>query len=274
MPSLVEIARSFHSGNPVTKPLRYYEIYERSLSEEGLQPQSILEIGVYEGESTKILASRFPSARIVALDLNLRDIDFSNYANITYLQCDQTDASRIRGILDEHFPNGVDFVIDDASHIGHLSRLTFDCVFPYLKSGGLYVVEDWGTGYMETWVDGRRFEHAKTASSAAIIPKTIRSHDFGMVGFVKSLADYTAVGDITDTRASRGSLLARLILSAARFRSLTKLANRFPRLKSWLIGRINGSGETTSSPVANPRADIPQLRSLKFFHGVCVACKA
>lgn len=274
MASLVEIAQSHHSGNPITKPLRYYEIYEQALAEEGLNPQSILEIGVYEGESVKVLATRFPSAHIVALDLNLRDIDFSGYANVSYLQCDQTDAARIRSILEHHFPNGVDLVIDDASHIGHLSRLTFDCVFPHLRPGGLYIVEDWGTGYMKTWVDGHRFAQRKANSGTAIIPRTMRSHDFGMVGFVKSLVDYTAIDDITDARASGAGRAMGLLLLAGRFRPLMKIADRFPRLKTRLVNKLNTPQAKTPPQPENPQPALPRLKSLKFHRGVCIACKA
>lgn len=274
MASLVEIAQSHYSGNPITKPLRYYEIYERALTEEDLHPQSILEIGVYEGESVKVLATRFPSAHIVALDLNLRDIDFSGYANVSYLQCDQTDAARIRSILQHHFPNGVDLVIDDASHIGHLSRLTFDCIFPHLRSGGLYIVEDWGTGYMKTWVDGHRFAPRKANSGAAIIPRTMPSHDFGMVGFVKSLVDYTAIDDITDARAGGAGWAMGLVLFAGRFRPLIKIADHFPRIKAWLVNKLNNPQAKPVLPPENLQPALPRLKSLKFHRGVCIACKA
>lgn len=107
MASLLESAQANYSSDPVTKPLRYYEVYEQTLREEGLCPKTILEIGVYQGESVKVLARCFPSAHIVAVDLHLRDIDFSGYENVHYLQCDQSDGARLRSICESHFPNGV-----------------------------------------------------------------------------------------------------------------------------------------------------------------------
>ena len=44
MISLYNIAKENYSHDPVTKPLRYYEIFEQALHEEGLSPKSILEI--------------------------------------------------------------------------------------------------------------------------------------------------------------------------------------------------------------------------------------
>jgi cephalosporin hydroxylase len=42
-----------------------------------------------------------------------------------------------------------DIVIDDASHINDLTIQTFKIVFPYLKEGAIYVVEDTHTSYWE-----------------------------------------------------------------------------------------------------------------------------
>jgi hypothetical protein len=274
MAKLPELAKSKHSGDHVTKPLWYYEIYEQALLEEELSPKSILEIGVYQGESTKILAQRFPSARIVALDLKLRDIDFSGYDNIRYLQCDQTDQARLESICEEHFPNGLDLVIDDASHIGHFSRLTFGHVFPHLNSGGLYIVEDWGTGYWETWVDGGRFSERKSTATAGRIPKTIQSHNLGMVGFVKSLVDYTATGDIEDVRAVLPSKLSRFILSFGRFNSLRRLVEKTPAFRSWLVRYLDLPKSAQDSEQRRSGSELPRLKSVKFFRGVCIACKA
>ncbi len=274
MPSLHDIAREKYSHDPVTKPLRYYEIYEQALHDEGLAPKTILEIGVYQGESTKTLATRFPTAHIVALDLNLKEIDFSRHGNVHYLKCDQADSITLKSILNEHFPDGVDLVIEDASHIGHLSRLTFNCVFPYVSSGGLYIVEDWGTGYWETWIDGEQFTECEVPASVERIAKRISSHQSGMVGFVKSLVDYTAVDDIASDRAVAATSAARLVLAAGRFPSLRKVAERMPRLKTWLTRILDARSGTTASAASSTRTDLPRLRSLKLFRGVCIACKA
>lgn len=274
MATLPELAQSHHSGDRITKPLHYYEIYEQALHEEGLFPKTILEIGVYKGESTKLLAQRFPSALIVAVDLKLRDIDFSGYHNVQYLQCDQTDGSQLQSICKQYFPDGIDLVIDDASHIGHFSSLTFEHVFPYLRNGGLYIVEDWGTGYWETWVDGARYTSHRPSASAGRIPSRIPSHDFGMVGFVKSLVDYTAVNDIEDARAVLPSPLSRLILSFGRFGPIRTLVEKTPGLKEGLVKFLNLPKENQAATAPRARPCPHRLKSVKFFCGVCVACKA
>lgn len=211
--SMADFARQFTSGHEVTKPIHYYEKYDEFFEKYGIKPKTILEIGVFQGESTKILANCFPDAKIVGLDLTLRDIDFSEYKNVTYLQCDQADKEKMSRIIASEFPEGIDLVIEDGAHIGALSAISFETVFPHLKSGGLFIIEDWGTGYWDTWFDGGRYQQYPLNFFESQFPLRMPSHDCGMVGFVKSLVDYTHESAIrvkqTDpiTKTSRLKLL-------------------------------------------------------------------
>ena len=84
MSVLYETAIEIHSGKTATKPLSYYKKYDDFLNHHQLVPKTILEVGTYEGESTKVLSTAFPKAKILSLDLNIRPIDFSSHPNITY----------------------------------------------------------------------------------------------------------------------------------------------------------------------------------------------
>ena len=56
-------------------------------------------------------------------------------------------------------PGGFDIIIDDASHIGELTKTTFWHLFDHhLKPGGLYAIEDWGTGYLDDFSDGKKIQ--------------------------------------------------------------------------------------------------------------------
>jgi len=55
-------------------------------------------------------------------------------------------------------PEGFDIIIDDASHFGDLTKIAFWHLFDnHLKPSGLYVIEDWGTGYWSDWTDGKTY---------------------------------------------------------------------------------------------------------------------
>jgi hypothetical protein len=210
MSTLFSIASATHSADPTTKPLHYYKKYQHFLSHHGISPRSILEIGTYQGESTKVFSRAFPEAKIVALDIELRNIDFSAFPNITYLQADQTKAVQLAEIILTHFPEGIDLVIEDASHFGYFSKLTFDAVFPFVKKGGAYFIEDWGTGYWDSFLDGSRFQEFPIAVHANNLPKRLPSHDFGMVGFVKSLVDLTHETAIKTTQQAESKYQSRI----------------------------------------------------------------
>ena len=181
---LFAIANEMQFNNPYTKPLKYYERYDTFLNNHNLFPKTILEIGTYEGHSTKIISKAFEKSTILTLDFDIKNIDFEDYKNIIYKKADQTKKDQLIPLIKEYFPKGIDLVIDDASHIGYYSKLTFDIVVPFLKPGGAYFIEDWGTGYWDSWVDG-----SSQLKKYNNFMKQLPSHNFGMVGFVKSLID-------------------------------------------------------------------------------------
>jgi len=210
MSILYDTASKTHSGHPGTKPLAYYKKYDDFLNHHNIFPKSIVEIGTFEGESTKILSKSFPNSKILTLDLNIRPIDFGDYPNVIYKQGDQTNRNELTQIINHFYPEGIDLVIEDASHFGFFSKLTFEIVFPLLKPRGCYFIEDWGTGYWDSWPDGSRFENFPIAPHSNNIPKRIPSHDVGMVGFVKSLVDYTHESAIKNNQNDKSKYSSRI----------------------------------------------------------------
>lgn len=176
------------SSDSASKPLSYYGHYDDFILRHSVPVQTLIEVGTYQGESAHILARAYPESRILTIDLVDRGIDFSNVPNVTFLCKSQSDPE-LADVVSAVFPDGVDLVIDDASHFGYESMMTFNSLFPLLKSGGGYFVEDWGTGYWDSWTDGSRFQRFLTETPESAHPKRFPSHDFGMVGFVKSLVD-------------------------------------------------------------------------------------
>jgi hypothetical protein len=197
-PSLLEIAQRTYSGDDSTKAPHYYQRYDKFFRSNHFNPTGILEVGVARGESTKVFSQAYPLAKIVALDLKYYDgTDFAAFPNVTYLLANQTDTAGLQEIVRREFPSGFNLAIDDASHVGAYSRITFDAVFPLLDPGGIYIVEDWATGYVDDFIDGCRFQEYPLhfrESKFSNIPRRLPSHDFGMVGFVKSLVDMTSEG--------------------------------------------------------------------------------
>jgi hypothetical protein len=166
----------------------------------------LLELGVFEGCSAKVFAQYLPGATVIGVDRNLKSIDIRGYPNLFLREGDQGDELFLNALVDELAPGGLDVVIDDASHIGYLSQQSFRTLFPRVKSGGIYVVEDWGTGYWNDWPDGGSYQRNRVDPYDGEFPRRIISHDFGMVGFLKSLVDEVGAGDIRPSRAAPPNL--------------------------------------------------------------------
>jgi hypothetical protein len=117
------------------------------------RPQNVLELGVWDGGSVAFWFEHLQPRRHVAVDLMQReDSDyFRNYVRSrgladrirTVWGTDQADSERLKEIVVTQFSGPLDLVIDDASHFYGPTKSSFETLFPLLRPGGLYVIEDW-----------------------------------------------------------------------------------------------------------------------------------
>jgi hypothetical protein len=182
--------RLFPQKHECTKEQTYYEIYDSYFPKQRSH-FSLVELGIYTGESLTVFGTHYPNARILGIDIESRNLHLPQ--NVTCLQCDQSDQPRLRALV-SGFSSAPDIIIDDASHFGGPVLASFDALFPIVKEGGIYVIEDWGTGYWSHWGDGAMRQPVRADYQAKRFP----SHDFGLVGAVKSLIDRIGDGGIRE----------------------------------------------------------------------------
>ena len=229
MREIEDIANRYDTDKAVhTHYLRNYEAYFGALRDREVR---LLELGIKEGGSLLLWRDYFPKGVIVGLDIAPVKLEDESGRIRTYTGMQQ-DTALLDRLARENAPEGFDIIIDDCSHIGVLSRESFWHLFDnHLKSGGVYVVEDWGTGYWDDWVDGAAYRPRRKSFSpflyrmtravarlqtnsmvgrvplagtilskmkAAVLRPQYHSHDFGMVGFVKELIDELGMADITN----------------------------------------------------------------------------
>jgi hypothetical protein len=127
-----------------------YETHFQSLRYETLR---ILEMGIQNGRSLKMWKDYFPYSKIFGLDIN--DCKIFDEPRITTIQGNQTDVKLLQSINERYGP--FDIVIDDASHDSRAMLVSFDTLFPQLKMGGFYVVEDLHCCYWEEFTRGYSF---------------------------------------------------------------------------------------------------------------------
>jgi SAM-dependent methyltransferase len=215
--------------------LRNYEAQFKDLVDREVR---LLELGIKRGGSLLLWRDYFPRGQIVGLDVEPVQLADPTGRIRTY-QGWQQDTALLDRIARECAPEGFDVIIDDCSHIGVLTRVSFWHLFErHLKPGGFYVIEDWGTGYWADWLDGARYREHRgadynhtlyrmiracarlqkhklvralpparwfiTSFKTLLLKRQYQSHDIGMVGFVKELIDECGAADITHPNAGRG----------------------------------------------------------------------
>ncbi|HUI65957.1 MAG TPA: class I SAM-dependent methyltransferase [Bacteroidota bacterium] len=206
----------------------YFRNYERIFAPLVAKPVRLLELGINKGGSLELWRDYFPKGTIAGIDfVPVRINDRSG--RIRVYQGFQQDTKLLDRVRSESAPEGFDIIIDDCSHIGELTALSFWHLFDHhLKPGGIYVIEDWGTGYMRGWPDGAPYAPKRVVASlrsrfrpaleslltrpdlkaylvrkylTAAVNRMVRmrfpSHQHGLVGFVKQLVDEVALPDIT-----------------------------------------------------------------------------
>lgn len=113
------------------------------------KPQHILELGIYQGGSLVFFERLFRPQRVVGVEISTdripaldRYVDRGSVIR-PYMGTSQADKQRLDEILPNEFPEGIDLIVDDASHQYGFSRQSFEICWPYLRQGGLYILEDW-----------------------------------------------------------------------------------------------------------------------------------
>jgi predicted O-methyltransferase YrrM len=119
--------------------------------------ETIVELGIAAGGSTAFIALMTQPRKLVACELaptpvaalaaliqrrNLGDIVRPHYG------IDQADKDALAKVLDDELGNeSIELVIDDASHIYEATLASFEVIFPRLKEGGLFIIEDWAADH-------------------------------------------------------------------------------------------------------------------------------
>jgi hypothetical protein len=97
------------------------------------------------GNSLKMWADYFLNGAIHGIDLFKKTIQ----GRFQTHKISQDDSLGLNKLIKKiGCPN---IIIDDASHVNSLTIKSFEILFPLLKSGGIYVIEDTKTSYVEQY---------------------------------------------------------------------------------------------------------------------------
>lgn len=148
---LVDIGEPRPAGATLVlkKPRRLLETYVEAL--EGVDMRRVLELGLNHGGSAAFFAALLGPERLVSLDVSGPVAKFDAFRASHPLGAriaarygvSQADEAALRDILAEDFDGPLDLVLDDASHDYGLTRASWEILFPALRPGGCYAIEDW-----------------------------------------------------------------------------------------------------------------------------------
>lgn len=103
----------------------------------------VCEIGAETGESLRMWQALFPTGEVTGVDINSSAV-FPEGVRRVIMSQDNPKMAEL---------GPFDLIVDDASHVGQLTRKTFALMWPRVNPGGFYAVEDWFIG-LEPHTDG------------------------------------------------------------------------------------------------------------------------
>jgi 23S rRNA U2552 (ribose-2'-O)-methylase RlmE/FtsJ len=152
MVTLDELANKYLTDKGTSFPYRsvhgYAPIYEDYLSKWRDKKIRLLEVGVCMessegGHSIRMWHEYFPNASIYAFDIvDMKKLETELGDRVKFFMGDQGSKQDIDAAYSTFGSKPFDFILEDGSHLHHHQMISFACLFPYVKSGGYYILED------------------------------------------------------------------------------------------------------------------------------------
>lgn len=172
----------------------YTTHYQTHLKKFKYKKINLLEIGVggYEdplmgGESLRMWKRYFPFGKIFSIDIHDKSALEEN--RIKIFKGSQVDKDFLNYVTQTI--GSVDVIIDDGSHINEHVIETFELLFPKLKDGGIYIIEDVQTSYWEDYGgDSNDLKNPKTMMNYfKNLTDSLNNQEFVIPGYIQSYYD-------------------------------------------------------------------------------------
>lgn len=136
----------------IHKWLHYLPVYENHLSNYVNKDFNFLEIGVSKGGSLQMFREYFGSKAVIfGIDIDKNCFKL-NGIDAQVRIGNQSDINFLDSVINEM--EYIDVVLDDGSHKMNDIKNSFLHIFPKLKEGGIYIIEDLHTSYWRNFGGG------------------------------------------------------------------------------------------------------------------------
>jgi len=169
-PTLTELSAKYPSDKSAAYH-GYLGIYEMLFTPLRHRDIRFLEIGVFDGHSMRMWEEYFPAARIFGVDIASKtEHDSRRVKTIVADQGKRQDLTKVLAVTKGNF----DVVLDDGGHTMEQQQLSFGTLFPAVKSGGLYIIEDIHSSFPHLW-PGFGVERDGANSTYTMIDRFVRT---------------------------------------------------------------------------------------------------
>jgi len=118
----------------------YIEVYEKLFRPYRDTATDVIEIGVFKGGSIDLWTSYFTRATVHGVDVKPCVYAPEQPDRVRLYISDSADGDRLHSALEPGLM--YDVIIDDGCHKLNTQKRTFTNLYPLLKPGGVYVIED------------------------------------------------------------------------------------------------------------------------------------
>jgi hypothetical protein len=111
---------------------------------QGMQPETVVELGVLTGASLAMWCELYPEAQVVGLDVDLSRVEWDDLVSRGAFKLNRPLMFEWDAFAPEPIPevSGIDVFIDDGPHKVEAIRRVAEFVKPLMNPGGRYIVED------------------------------------------------------------------------------------------------------------------------------------
>lgn len=138
-----------HGTDKSSKKHNYTDLYEKLFRKYKDDSFNLLEIGVKNGASLRMWSDYFPTANIYGIDIQKACASISGRFKV--FTGNQYDVQFLKLVGEELAPMRI--IVDDGGHVCSHQVISFLHLWPYLESGGYYVIEDLHTNNIPRYCD-------------------------------------------------------------------------------------------------------------------------
>ena len=126
---------------------------------------NMTEVGVAHGLSLEVWHSYMPNAQIYGLDKAISPIVRKRLRRLPRLHLLTADATNCTAVRAHNWlPSSMDLIVDDGPHWAEANEALLRCLWPALRPGGLYMIEDAVTGTKDRGFEGRGTHFSQDAA--------------------------------------------------------------------------------------------------------------